>query len=489
VLIGIVGTAAAGAAVSVLPAPLTLRASDRLADRLTSLVEAGDMRLLLTDPAQRALADLIRARRPHLTVLDLPCADVVSPRTAAPTLTSDLEAGVVLPDVSPADVAVIQYTSGSTSEPKGVVLRHSTILAGLRSIAVSARLSPADVFVNWVPHFHDLGLFGWLACMLSGAATHTFSPLGYIRRPARFLRYFAEHGGTITAWPNFGYDLLLDAADDDVIRDLDLSRWRLAFNGAEPVSAATVVAFAERFAPAKAAPSVMYPVYGMAEATLAVTFPEPGAVPAILHVDRDELADEGRARLVDAGCPGAKAVVSVGRPVDGLSVRLIGDSDTPLGELVLGEVQIHGAGVTDGYRSESANRTAFEDGWLRTGDLGFWYRGELYVVGRQKEMVIVNGQNYFVTDVEAVVRDVPGVERRHCVAVPDDSEYVTVVAETRNPAVAEAEGLPQRIRERVADALGLTAVRVHLVGRGMLPRTTSGKWQRRLVREMIEAPV
>ncbi|MCP3802917.1 AMP-binding protein [Allokutzneria sp. A3M-2-11 16] len=474
VLVGIVGVTAAGAAVSVIPTPAAMRDSDQLADRLVTLVDAGQMRFLLTDQAQRPLAELIRSRRPALVVLETPSESGQA---------RDLD--IALPRASPEDIAVVQYTSGSTSAPKGVVLRHSTVLAGLRSISVSAGLNPDDVFIHWVPHFHDMGLFGWLASMMSGAATHTFSPVGFIRRPAAFLTYFAEQGGTLMTGPNFGYDLLLDAVGEELVSGMDLSRWRIAFNGAEPVSAATVAAFAERFAPAGADRSVMYPVYGMAEATLAVTFPQPGTPPRVLHVDRDRLAGAGQVVVVPRDHRNAKAVVSVGRPVAGIAVRLVDGPGEPLGELALGEVQIRGAGVTEGYRDDAANRVAFQDGWFRTGDLAFWHLGELYVAGRLKDMVIVKGQNYFAADVEAVVRDVPGVDRRRCVAVPDDSEHLTIVVEAKNPDDAVAEGVPARIRERISEVLGLTAVRVHVVGRGTLPRTTSGKWQRGLVRGMI----
>lgn len=471
VLPGIIGVTAAGAAVSVLPTPPALRDPAALVPRLAGLVRASGLRFLLADPAQRPLADLIQARCPELTVLDL------TPDNAVP------DADIVLPDVSPDDVAVLQYTSGSTSRPKGVVLRHRTVLAGLRSIADSAGLHPRDVFVHWVPHFHDMGLFGWLACVLTGIPTHTFGPAGFVRRPADFLRYFAARGGTLMTGPNFGYDLLLDAVDDDLVRQLDLSRWRLAFNGAEPVSAATVRSFAARFGPAGAPVHAMYPVYGMAEATLAIAFPSPGEPPHVLYVDRNRLTGLGEVRATDAADRAAKALVSVGRPVAGIDVRIVDAAGGTVGERALGEIQIRGEGVTDGYHhDEAATRAAFQDGWLRTGDLGFFCDGRLYVAGRSKDMIIVKGENFFAADVEALVRDMPGVHRRHCVAVPAEAERLAVVAETPDLVAARADGLADRIRQRITAELGLGAVTVHLVAPGALPRTTSGKWQRGLVR-------
>jgi fatty-acyl-CoA synthase len=475
VLVGVVGVTASRAAVSVLPNPPVMRDPDVAARRLTNLIDAAEMRFLLADPSQRLLADSLRTLRPGLTVLEF----------------SDLEppTGSVggLPKVDPDDIAVIQYTSGSTARPKGVMLKHRSVLAGLHSIVTSARITADDVFVNWVPHFHDMGLFGWLATLLAGARTHTLSPMGFIRRPADFLRYLAEHGGTITAGPNFSYDLLIDSVDAATVAGLDLSRWRLAFNGAEPVSARTVRSFAERFAPAGVDPVVMYPVYGMAEATLAVTFPEPGEPCHVHHVDRDLLANGGKIRLVDETDPTAKPMVGVGRSVAGLEMRLVDESGSPVPEGTSGEIQIRGAGVTVGYHgAPAATEAAFRGEWFRTGDIGYQYEGELYVAGRLKDMIIINGQNHFPDDVEAVARDVPGVHRGHAVAFSstdaNENEYLTVIAETKVTTDLE---LAERIRLKVGTELGLTAVRVHLTQPGKLPRTSSGKWQRGLARKLL----
>jgi acyl-CoA synthetase (AMP-forming)/AMP-acid ligase II len=476
VLIGVVGVTASGAAVSVLPNPPVMRDPDATARRLTSLIDAAQMRFLLADPSQRPLADSLRTLRPGLTVLELSALD---PRRGS---------AARVPEVDPDDIAVIQYTSGSTARPKGVVLTHRSILAGLRSIATSARITEDDVFVNWVPHFHDMGLFGWLATLLAGARTHAFSPMGFIRRPADFLRYSAEHGATITAGPNFSYDLLIDSIDAPAAAGLDLRRWRLAFNGAEPVSARTVQSFAERFAPAGVSPAVMYPVYGMAEATLAVTFPEPGEPCHVHHVDRDLLANGGKVRLVEASAPAAKAMVGVGRAVAGLEVRVVdAELGSPTPEGTSGEIQIRGAGITTGYHNApAATQAAFCGDWFRTGDIGYQYDGQLYVAGRLKDMIIINGQNYFPEDVEAVVRDVPGVHRGRAVAFSstgtDDAEHVTVIAETKKTADLE---LAERIQGKVGGELGLAAVRVHLTRPGKLPRTSSGKWQRGLARKLL----
>jgi acyl-CoA synthetase (AMP-forming)/AMP-acid ligase II len=481
VLVGLFGVTAAAAAASLLPTPPMMRDLDSAARHVARFLGAAGMRFLLVDASLAELGDRLRAICPDLVVLRLPePAEILSGPLSEPVPRPDVDAsvdaaGAGLPEVRPDDIAVVQYTSGSTSDPKGVVLRHSTVLAGVRSIGVSARVTPDDVFIQWVPHFHDMGLFGWLAYLLHGATTHTFSPGGFIRRPAGFLRYFAEYRGTVTCGPDFGYDLMLASVDEAAVRELDLSSWRFAFNGSEPVSAATVTAFCTRLAPAGFRPSAMFPVYGMAEATLAVTFPVPDEEPHILQVDRELLVNHGEVRLVDAGHPEAKPVVAVGRPVNGMELRLVTRTGERACDGELAEIQIRGAAVTEGYlRAPQATAALFDDGWLRTGDLGFWYEGRLYVAGRLKDMIIIGGRNFFAQDVEAIVRKIPGVFRHRCVAVPDRAEHLTVVAETK-----EDHGpLAERIRREVASELGLSAIHVHLVRPGQLPRTTSGKWQR-----------
>lgn len=485
VLVGLFGASCAGAAVSVLPTPPMMRDLPAAARHVTRLLDAADMRYLLVDDSQKELGVLVGEARTGLTVLHLPDAAAVfsqDPAVERDEVGAQPTFSEGLPEVLPDDVAVIQYTSGSTSDPKGVVLRHRTVLAGLRSIAVSAQASPDDVFIQWVPHFHDMGLFGWLAYLLHGATTHTFSPGGFIRRPGAFLRYFSAQKGTVTCGPDFGYDLMLADLDDQAVGELDLSGWRLAFNGSEPVSATTVEAFCRRLAPAGLRPSAMFPVYGMAEATLAVTFPPVGEAPRVLHVDRRLLVNGGEARLVDAGDLEAKPVVAVGRPVDGMRVRLVTEAGEPAADRELAEIQIRGEAVTEGYyRAGEATGALFDAGWLRTGDLAFRHEDRLYVAGRIKDMIIVGGRNFFAQDIEAVVREIDGVYRKRCVAVPDEAEFLTLVAESRQ----DDGELAERIRLRIATELGLSAIRVHLVRPGRLPRTTSGKWQRREVARLI----
>ncbi len=321
--------------------------------------------------------------------------------------------------------------------------------------------------------------------------------------------------------PDFGYDQLVAAVSPEEAATLDLSRWRIAFNGAEPVSERSVRAFLDRFAPAGFRPEAMFPVYGMAEATLPVTFPPLGRGPRFEWVDRAALATRALALPVPLHAPQARAVAAVGRPVRGMRLRVVDPlTETFCQDGEVGEIQIRGASVTSGYlrvggatpggstpvgadaasaadgpsARPPAPRAAAEftaDGWLRTGDLGYLRCGELFVTGRSKEMITVRGENHYPQDVEAVARDVPGVSKGRCVAVADRDdtgrERVLLIAETGAEGVA-AEALAAELRRRIRAALGLDAVVVHLVPPRSLPRTSSGKYQRLAARSLVRIP-
>lgn len=477
-LTAIFGVWRAGAAISVLPVQAGFGRTDRVVQRVSKIIEAAGMRYVILDESHAALGEQLSGLLPDLRLLFVE------------RLAGSSGAARTPPAVDPESLAVVQYTSGSTSAPKGVMLTHRTVMAGLRACVVSGGFSPDDVFVQWVPTFHDMGLIGLLSHWLNGADVHVFTPTAFLRRPLQFLEYFSEHRGTVMTGPNFSYDYLLDAVPPQRLATLDLSSWRLAFNGAEPVGAATVRRFAEALAPSGVDASVMYPVYGMAEATLAISFPAPGTTPKVLPVDRDRLAG-GSVREVAGGSARAAYAVSVGRAVHGMDLRIVDGAGTPEPHGRLGGIQIKGDSVTSGYfRDVEATRRLFTgDGWLRTGDLGFSLHGDLYVMGRDKEMIVVYGQNFFPSDVEEIAREAPGVYRKRCVAFPDvddeGRECMGVIVETAGSA--ESSELRDEVARRVAADLGLSCVRVHLVGPRWLTRTTSGKWQRTLAAKRISA--
>ncbi len=465
VLKSIFGTLHAGAAVVALPVRHVGQDPRGQAAMLARIADTAGMRHLIAGPEYAEIARELCRLCPQLTA--------VRP---------DLSGGSgALPDITPHDLAFVQYTSGSTAAPKGVMVPHRAMLAGLRATVHSGALRSSDALVSWVPHFHDMGMFN-LMTLLAGADIHVVSPLEFIRNPGRVLMYFARCGGTLFTSPNFGYEHMLRALGTG--DDPDLSRWRLAGNGAEPVAARTVRRFAELLGPHGVGPAVMFPVYGMAEVAAAITTTVPGSVPLVRYVHRDLLADHAAVRELPADHPAARALVSVGRPLPGLDVRIADADGAARPEASLGEIQVRGEAVMSGYlEAPEATRAAFDGDWLRTGDLGFRLDGELFVSGRSKDMIIVHGRNYFPEDVEEVLWSLPGIHHGNCVAFasadPDGTEHLGVAVETEGGPEA-AGALVEAVLGKVGAALDLPAdsVRVHVVAVGVLPRTTSGKWRR-----------
>src|SRR6516165_2896656 len=461
---------AAGAAACPLPVPFGMRDLAGYGRQLARIAAVSGMRVVLVSPRLAPLAAQLAAALPG--VRPPPAACLGGPAAPLPAVTGD-------------DAAIVQFTSGSTALPKGVLLTHSNVLAGLAAIRTGIALGDGDAGGFWLPLFHDMGLFGVMSGIQAGIPMHVWSPVSFVKDPARWLREFLAAGATITAMPDFGYGMLTAAFSPDEAAALDMTRWRVAVNGSEPIAADTVTAFTERFAAAGFRPEAMFAVYGMAEATLAVTFPPLGRRPVFDWVDRDALATAGRAVPAAPGAPCSRAVAGVGRPVAGLEVR-VADPRTgaPAGDGAVGEVQLRGASVTAGYLGQPAGEAAasFAGGWLRTGDLAYTRDGELFVTGRRKEMITVRGANFYPQDVELIARDVPGVFRGNCVAVAgpaggDGTAQIVLIAETDRVA-AGADELAARLRQRVAAELGLTAVTVRLVPPRAIPRTSSGKVRR-----------
>lgn len=468
------GVTAAGGAACPLPLPAGLADVAAYGERLARVADVAGMRLVLVSPRLRELAG-------HLAAV-LPLVAFVTVGADQGDQAAGTDAARALPYVSPDDTAIVQFTSGSTALPKGVRLTHRNVLAGLAAISRGIALGPADSGGFWLPLFHDMGLFGVLAGIQAGIPMHVWSPVSFIKQPGRWLREFAASGATITAMPDFGYHTLTAAVTAQEAAGLDLARWRIAFNGAEPVRWPTVHEFTRRFAPSGFRPEAMLCVYGMAEATLAITFPPLGRGPLFDWVDRDQLAAAGRAVTAAPAAPGARAIAGVGRPVTGIELRIAAPGSGPAGpgtapDGVVGEILIRGASVTGGYLGAAAAGPG--DGWLRTGDLAYTRDGEVYITGRSKEMITVRGANYYPLDVEEIARGVPGVFRGHCAAAPgpDGAEEIVLVAETTLSGGAAAE-LAAELRRRVAAGLGLAEVTVRLVKPRAIPRTSSGKIRR-----------
>ena len=480
---------AGGVPVPLYPPARRSQVEDHLRRQVRILVNAR-ARLLVAAPEVRPLARLVAPLAPELRGILAP-EDLLA------------EAGepALLPPVAAGDVAFLQYTSGSTGDPKGVVLTHANLLANLRAAGRALRIGGDDVVVSWLPLYHDMGLIGaWMGSLYFGVPLVLMSPLSFLAHPARWLAAISRWRGTITAAPNFGYALCARKVSDEEIEGLDLSCWRVALNGAEPVSAEVVDAFARRFAPHGFRAEAMAPVYGLAEATLAVAFTPLGRGPRIDRVQRRAFQADGVARPVGEREDGSVACfVSCGTPVPGHEVRVVDEGGRELPERRQGRLQVRGPSVTTGYlRNPEATAKLLREGWLDTGDLGYVAEGEVYVTGRSKDLILRAGRNVHPQELEEAAGTLPGA-RKGCVAVfatagraGEGTERLVVMAEmARELAAAEGagerEGLRRRIAELSIDLTGSAADEVLLVPPGTVPKTSSGKIRRSAARALYES--
>jgi fatty-acyl-CoA synthase len=380
-------------------------------------------------------------------------------------------------------LAILQFTSGSTSDPKGVMLPHHTVGANLDAIAAATSLDPDDdVLVSWLPLYHDMGLVGLLTLALtSGASLVLAAPTDFMAGPGRWMEWISQYGGTATAGPNFSYVLAARALRRS--EPLDLSRLRIALNGAEPVDPDTVGEFIAAGEPHGLRAGAVFPAFGMAETAIAGTFPEPLSGLRTDPVDLRVLEGERYAAPLPADHASVRHLAILGRPVQGLEIRVVDPvSGNALRDREVGELEIRGTSVTPGYyKRPDANAELFHDGWLRTGDLAYLLDGEMVMCGRIKDMIIVGGRNVFPEDVERALADVDGVRAGNVIAFGVDGghgkEGLVVVAEAKSD---DHDGVRRSIASRVRDAVGLPAKDIVLVAPGSLPKTSSGKLQRSL---------
>jgi len=392
------------------------------------------------------------------------------------------------------DIAFIQYTSGSTGNPKGVVLTHANLLANIRAMAGAVRATPADVFVSWLPLYHDMGLIGaWLSGLCVGFPLVVMSPLAFLARPERWLQAIHRYRGTLSAGPNFAYELCSRKCDDARLAGLDLSSWRMAFNGAEAVIPDTLSRFQERFARFGFRPEAMVPVYGLAESSVGLLFPPIGRGPVIDRIHRERLERDRKALPAQPEDPNPLRFVACGRPLPGHEVRIVGESGLELGERVEGRLQFRGPSATGGYyRNPEETRSLFCGGWLETGDRAYLAEGDVYITGRSKDVIIRGGRNIFPHELEDVVGALPGV-RKGCVAVfgsPDPhsgTERLVVLAETRETGGSARNALRERISGAVLEVLGEPPDEVVLAPPHTALKTSSGKIRRSATREHYEA--
>lgn len=389
-------------------------------------------------------------------------------------------------DVSERALALLQYTSGSTGNQKGVMLSHANLIANIRAIGEKIGINPKDVAVSWLPLYHDMGLIGlMLGSFYWGIELIAMSPIDFLRKPVRWLKVMSNHKATLTAAPNFAFNLTARKVKSADLEGLDLTSCRMALCGAEPIYPSTIKNFSTIFSQAGFRPGAFFPAYGLAENTLAAAFSNVGEPPLLLDVDAEKLENLG---IASSPAPGAlvKTMVSVGKPLTGMELKIAAEDNSFLPEGVRGEVAVRGTSVMSGYYSApEATSGAIVNGWLHTGDLGFILDGRLYVCGRKKDMIIKGGRNFFAEDIEAAAM-APGVKPGGiCAFGLDDpdrgTEQVILVVEVRPDA--EEKDLRELLRKQVAEETGCRPDKVILVPVATLPKTSSGKIQRFKARE------
>ena len=470
----LIGAAICGIMPASLYPPATAADLSRFFDTAAPTLTASEARAIVTTKGLLEGFTGLRKRLPHL--------DVVIPRE---DLEDETPAGEWRPSLD--DVAFIQYTSGSTSLPKGVVLTHRSLAANIESIYGPSGLdvTAADTGVSWLPLYHDMGLVGMSLGPLYGARPVVLMPPGmFVKRPVEWLRAITRYRATVSYAPNFAYDLCVRRVNN--LDGLDLSSWRVAGCGAEPINAQTLAAFAEKFGPSGFRASSFVPSYGLAEHVLAATLGVRGREPRVDIVAPDALSESGVAAPTGSDGDAVLRLVSCGRPLPGHVLRIVRDDDSIAHEREVGEIALAGPSVMVGYYKDPEwTARAVRDGWLHTGDLGYLSDGELFVCGRLKDLIVINGRKYHPQDLEWSVEGLPGVRRGRVVAFgARDANRVVIVAEPDGTVAAAA--LSAEIRRIIGDCFGLAVGDVVLVPGGTIDRTTSGKVRRAAVHESYE---
>jgi fatty-acyl-CoA synthase len=443
---------------------------EEYAVRETKILRNAEVRCLITYSKAQTLGKILRAQVPSLITVT--------------TATQLLSTKGTLPHIAYQSdhSALIQYTSGSTGDPKGVLLTHANILANITAVGDAIDLQATDGIATWLPLYHDMGLMSWLGGLYYGIPITMLSPIAFIHRPERWLWAIHFHRATISAGPNFAYELLIHKVDTHALAGLDLSCWRLALNGAEPVKARTLKDFYQKFKPYSLREQALFPVYGLAENTVALAFPPLQQPPRVDYVARLPFIQQGLANPSSA--KDALAFVSAGRAIPGHELRIADDDDQVLPERQVGHIQFRGPSAMQGYyRNPSATAQVQHGSWWDTGDLGYLAEQDLFVTGRKKDLIIKAGRNFYPDTIEDVVAAIEGI-RKGCVAAFGamntqlGTEQMVIVAESHWQSKESRTQLTEQIIQQVTLALGVPPDDVLIVKAHTIPKTSSGKLQR-----------
>jgi acyl-CoA synthetase (AMP-forming)/AMP-acid ligase II len=392
--------------------------------------------------------------------------------------------------VEPQQIAMIQFSSGSNGRQKGVALTHANLIHNIRAVHFAMGTTPDDVVVSWLPLYHDMGLLGCVCqAFFAGCGLVLMPPTLFITSPLTWLKVMHAKNGTIGVSPNFGYQLCIDRIADLSQEQIDLSRWRMALNGSEMVTEATVEGFVERFGPLGFRRQTFMPVYGLAEATVAVCFTPPNTGAVVDRIDRRRLEAEGIAAVCENGAESI-SFVSVGKPLPGVEVRLVDGDGREAADRVQGRLLVRAPSVMAGYFNDPDNsRDVLKDGWLDTGDLAYRVAGNVFITGRQKDIIIKAGRNYVPEHFEQAVSTVEGIRSNAVAAFSvmspvKGTEDIVVMAETKVSDAQEKADLARAVKRAVSARLELVPDDVLLVPPRTIPKTTSGKIQRPLCRRL-----
>ncbi|WP_064609538.1 AMP-binding protein [Photobacterium sp. J15] len=449
--------------------------------RHANILHNAQARLLITVPEAKPLSQLLRMLVPSIkTVVTLP----------------ELLHCKEKPDVGEAaksDIAFLQYTSGSTGQPKGVTLTHDNLLHNIRAMGKVVGASSGDVFVSWLPVYHDMGLIGaWFGSLYHAIPLVIMSPLVFLSKPQRWLWAIHRHRGTLSPAPNFAYELCINKIDDSELEGLDLSSWRLSWNGAEPVSPSTIKRFTEKFAKYGFRPETMSPVYGLAESSVGLTFPNEVRLPRIEKIQREPMVRFGRAIQASGEDTNPMQVIGLGQPLPAHQIRIVDEFGRELPEREEGTLQFKGPSATQGYyHDEEKTRQLYHGDWLDTGDRAFTIGGELFLTGRTKDIIIRAGRNIYPHELEEAVCNIKGI-RKGCVAAfashdqHSGTERLIVLAESRQTDEVSQQAFKQQINNLSVDLLGSPADDIVIAPPHTIPKTSSGKIRRAACKELYE---